>query len=325
MEIAPMNVVVWGKIHQSGLAMLQSAPGVSVAVVDPRRDNAIDPHIAEAAAILVRTSLLPASLIARATKLKVVSRYGVGYDNIDVAALTQRKIPLAVVGKDNAASVAEQTLYLMLAAAKAGLLYDRATRSGDWFFRDSLVARDLSGKRLLIVGLGRIGQVVGNLCQAFGMTITFYDPHVSAVALGLNWAQSPDLMTGLREADVVTIHAPLLPTTRALIGEKEMAAMKPSSIIVSTSRGGLVDEGALARALANGTIHAAGLDVFEKEPVTADNPLLKLDNVVLSPHMAALSYECAERMSLTAAKNCLDGLLGHLDPARVVNAEVLRG
>ena len=321
--MAPMKIVVWGKIHESGLASLRSDPSVSVTEVDPTAEGAIEPHLADTEALLIRTSLLPANLIERAANLKVVSRYGVGYDNIDVAALTKRRIPLTVIGNENAVSVAEHTLYLMLAAAKAGLPHDRATRQGNWRFRDTQSATDLMGKEVLIVGLGRIGQKVGKLCEALGMIVKFFDPQVDARALGVSWPQRTDLIAGLRAADVVTLHVPLLPATRGLIGEFELAAMKSTAIIVSTARGGVLDEAALARALVNGSIRAAALDVFETEPVASDNPLLTLDNVVLSPHVASLTSEGTERMALAAARNCLDGLRGHLDRAYVVNAEVL--
>ena len=266
---------------------------------------------------------LQEDLIARADHLKVVSRYGVGFDNIDVGALTRRGIPLAVVGQDNAVSVAEHTMYLIFAAAKMGQTYDRAVRNGDWQYRDSLAATELSGKRVFIIGMGRIGRKVAALAQAFGMRISFHDPAPRATDLGADWVRVHDLAEGLRDADVVTLHVPLTESTMSLIGGPELAMMKPSAILVSTSRGGVVDEAALASALSGGGLRAAGLDVFVDEPVQTSNPLLALGNVVLSPHMAALSYECAERMSLTAAKNCLDGVAGCLDAALVVNNEVL--
>ncbi len=318
-----MNVMVLGKIHPSGLTLLRENSNFETVIVDPGDGNEIDKRIGDTAAILVRTSQISEALIARAPKLKVVSRFGVGFDNIDVAALTRRGIPLAVVGQDNAVAVAEQTLYLMLAAMKMGLTYDRAVRSGNWLYRDSMAATELAGKRVLIIGMGRIGRGVASLCQAFAMTVSFFDPLLETRELDPGWLRVDELLAGLSAADAVSVHVPLTDATRSLLGANEMAAMKRSAVLVSTSRGGIIDEAALARALAMGTIRAAGLDVFETEPVPEDNALLKLDNVILSPHMSALSYECAERMSITAAKNCLDGINGCLNPARVVNVEVL--
>ncbi|QCO57730.1 3-phosphoglycerate dehydrogenase (plasmid) [Pseudorhodobacter turbinis] len=315
-----MEIAVIGSIHPRGIEFLENTPGIKAVFVDPDDSAAVMAATRTATAILIRTSPLTAAHIDGAQNLKIVSRHGVGIDNVDLEALNRRRIPLTVIGDQNAVSVAEHAFYLMLAATKMGLRYDQATRAGNWGYRDSLASHDLAGKNLLVVGMGRIGALVAKRAQAFGMTVYFHDS--SANNQDTDWIKV-SLSDGLKLADVVSIHVPLLPATRNLIGPAAFDMMKPSSVLISTSRGGIVDEAALALALASGQIRAAGLDVFAQEPVTPDNPLLKLDNIILSPHMAAMSDDGAARMAMTAAQNCLDGINGRLDLSLVVNPEVL--
>ncbi|MEA2782016.1 MAG: D-3-phosphoglycerate dehydrogenase / 2-oxoglutarate reductase [Rhodospirillaceae bacterium] len=317
------RVVIVGKIHSDGLTVLQHRHDL---VLD-QLDDATEAEVAAAArgadAILIRTSRLSAAAIGGAPHLKVVSRHGVGYDNIDVETLTARRIPLAVVGAINAVSVAEHAFFMLLATMKHGFAYDRAVRRGAWGFRNSLAARELAGKTLLIVGYGRIGREVAQRALAFGMRVIACDPYVNGPPEGTAVQLIADLDAVLPEADAVTLHVPLTSATRLLFDRARLARMKPSSVLICTARGDLIDEAALAEALAGGRLAAAGIDVFAEEPPPADHPLFALDNVVLSPHSAALTQECAARMSAVAAQNCLDGLDGRLDPALVVNREIL--
>jgi D-3-phosphoglycerate dehydrogenase / 2-oxoglutarate reductase len=318
-----VHIVVLGEIDPAGIDLLRRAPAARVSVVNPSDRQAVEAHVATADAVLVRTMVFNKHLVSLAGRLKVVSRYGVGVDNIDVGALSSRGIPVAVVGNENAVSVAEHTLYLILAAMKMGIAYDAATRNGNWKLRDAGLATDLNSKTIFIIGLGRIGFRVAELCEAFGMEVTFFDPNPTVLASAKRWRRATDLIAGLREADVVTVHTPLEASTRSLLGRAELAVMRKSAVIVSTCRGGVVEESSLATALANGDLRGAALDVFDEEPVAASNPLLKLQNVVLSPHMAALTREGVKRMSLAAAQNCLDGIEGRLDPQKVVNSAAL--
>jgi D-3-phosphoglycerate dehydrogenase len=268
--------------------------------------------------------VIDAALIARAPRLDLVARHGVGYDNVDVAALTARGIPLALVGDANALTVAEHTLYLMLAVAKRGIVRDRAVREGSWHGGAGGLGFELSGRTVLVVGLGRIGTRVARLCGAFGMTVLANDPYVSDETFAeFGATRVATLHEGLRAADVVTLHVPLNDETRHLIAAAELAAMPAHAILLNTSRGGVVDEAALAEALAAGAIAGAGLDVFAAEPTPPANPLLARDDVVLSPHFAGFTEECWERMSLRCAQNVLDAFAGRLDPAVVVNPKVM--
>jgi D-3-phosphoglycerate dehydrogenase len=317
------TVLVIGEIHRAGLDLLEAAPGVSLVEIEETRAS-VEAAIAAAEAIIVRTLVIDAGLIARAPRLKLVARHGVGYDNVDVAALTARGIPLALVGDANSLTVAEHTLYLMLAVAKRGIVRDRAVREGSWHGGAGGLGFDLSGRTVLVVGLGRIGTRVARLCGAFGMTVLANDPYVTDETFAeFGATRVATLGEGLQRADVVTMHTPLNDETRHLIAAAELGAMPAHAILLNTSRGGVVDEAALAEALAAGGIAGAGLDVFAAEPPPPGNPLLARDDVVLSPHFAGFTGECWERMAVRCAQNVLDAFAGRLDPAVVVNPEVM--
>jgi D-3-phosphoglycerate dehydrogenase / 2-oxoglutarate reductase len=317
------RVVIVGKVHDSGLDLLRGRPDLTLEQIEDATEPAVTAAARGADAILMRTSRLSAAAIDGAPHLKIVSRHGVGYDNVDLAALNARRIPLAVVGSVNAVSVAEHTLFLLLATMKRGFAYDRATRRGPWDFRNSLEARELAGKTLVIVGYGRIGREVAARALAFGMRVVAHDPHVDGPQHGSPVELAADLDAILPEADAVSLHVPLTAETRLLFDRARLALLKPSAVLLCTARGGLIDEAALAEALVRGRLAAAGLDVFAEEPPPQDHPLFALPNVVLSPHAASLTLECAARMSTVSAQNCLDGLDGRLDPAFVVNRESL--
>jgi D-3-phosphoglycerate dehydrogenase len=318
------KVLVTDPIRQVGLDVLTQRDDV---VIDrcwnrTSEEELID-RVTDADAILVGTTKITENIIETARILKVVSRRGVGYDNIDLAALRRRKIPLTIVGSANASTVAEHTLCFILTLAKQAMAYDRATRAGNWRFRESLLATDLLGKVLLLVGFGRVGRAVAVRALAFGMRVTVYDPLVPEAVFG-EFRVEPvrDLLSGLAICDFLSVHVPLTQQTAGLIGRKEFAAMKSTSFVVSNSRGGVVNEDDLVDALRTGLIQGAGLDVFNQEPPSPDHPLFGLENVILSPHAAALTGECARRMDEVAARNCLDAIDGKLDPALIVPNEV---
>jgi D-3-phosphoglycerate dehydrogenase len=314
------KVLVTDGIQQAGLDILAQREDV---VIDrcwnrPNEDDLIG-RVANVDAILVGTTRITERIIEAARGLKVVSRRGVGYDNIDLAALRRRKIPLTIVGSANASTVAEHTLCFILALAKQTMAYDRATRAGDWRFRESLLAVDLLGKTLLLLGFGRVGRAVALRASAFGMRVLVYDPLVSKEVISEFRAEPiVDLLHGLAICDFLSVHVPLTHQTAGSIGRQELAAMRPTAFIISTARGGVIDEDCLVNALRMGLIRGAGLDVFNEEPPPPNHPLLGLENVILSPHSAALTGECAQRMDKVAAKNCLDAIDGKLDPTVIV-------
>jgi D-3-phosphoglycerate dehydrogenase len=317
------HVLVAGRIHEAGIDVLRAAPGVTFEVVEEVSTDAYAPRIPPADALLIRTQPLPASIVAGAPRLRIVSRHGVGYDSVDVQALNARGIPLAVIGDANSRIVAEHAFTLVLALAKRVPAHDRAVRKGDWGVRDGFPAAELWGKTLFLVGFGRIGRLVAGMAAAFGMRVLAHDPYRSADAIRAGGAEPvPALADGLRAADAVSLHMPKA-EGNPLIGADELALMKPGVVLVNTARGGLIDEGALADALDAGRIAGAGLDVFEAEPPAADGRLFRSGRTVLSLHIAGLTEECAARMGEMAARNILDFFAGRLDPALVVNRDAI--
>lgn len=318
------KVVVINVIHEAGLRVLEAREDVALSVVAEPDAERVRREMAEAHGVIVRTFPIDRPLIEAAPQLEVVSRHGVGYDNVDVAALDARRVPLTIVGDANAVPVAEQALFMMLALAKKGAELDRAVRAGAFAARDTTAITEMWRKSVLILGFGRIGRQVTARCRAFDMTVLAYDPYVDVAAIEAAGARAvEDFRTVLGEADYVTLHMPLGPETANMIGAAELAAMKTGACLINVARGGLADEAALAAALRDGGIAGAGLDTFASEPPKPDNPLLALDNVVLSPHSAGLSQECRERMAVACAKNVLAVFDGTIEPRLVVNAAVL--
>jgi D-3-phosphoglycerate dehydrogenase len=315
------KVLITEPIQQVGMDILLKRKDVTVEECPANiSEQELIRLVTDVDAILVGAVAITGPMIEAAHQLKVVSRRGVGYDSVDLLALRKRRIPLTIVGTANAVTVAEHTMFFILALAKQGMAYDRATRTGHWTFRSKMAGIDLSGKTLLLVGFGRVGRAVASRAAAFGMRVTVYDPMISAADLRQNHVEPVNnLLAGLTECDFVSLHVPLTPETRGLIGREAFAAMKSSAFVVSTCRGGVIDEEELLRSLREGRIRGAGLDVFSQEPVPVTHPLLALESVILSPHSASLTLECARRMDEIAAKNCLDAIDGRLDPAFIVS------
>ena len=314
------HILIAGKLHPAGIERLKRAEGFTHTLVDEVSLESYRPHMAAADAVVLRTQPMPAEVIAAAPQLQIVSRHGVGYDAVDVAALNARRIPLAIVGDVNSRAVAEHTLMLMLAVARRAAAHDRAVRDGEWNVRNRFETVELDGKSLLLVGFGRIGRRVAELARAFGMTIVAYDPFVKPEVMAKHGVRpAADLVKALGDADYVSLHMPGS-TAGAVIFEEEINAMKPGAILINAARGGLVDEVLLDRALRDGRLGGAGLDVLKAEPPAPDHPLLTNDRVLLSPHAAGLTAECAARMAVASVQNVLDHFAGKLDPALVVNA-----
>ena len=318
------EILVVGRIAPEGMAILEARSDHDVRVVVDNDPGAIVAAAGTANAILVRTTPIGADVIEAATGLRVVSRHGVGYDNVDVRALNARGIPLAIAANANRISVAEHTMAMLLTLAKAAVPHDAAVRAGNWAIRSDVLAFEIFGKRLLLVGFGRIGREVALRARAFGMTVVVHDPFVDPAALAeLGCSAAVDLDAAIAEADVISLHLPLDETTRHVIDARRLALMRPSAILLNTARGGLVDEAALAAALASGKLRGAGIDVFADEPPAPDNPLLIQKTALLSPHNAGVTVESMVNMATEAATNCLDVLDGRLDPAVIVNLDAV--
>ena len=302
--------------------ILVSDPLAEAGVETLRREAAVDVRtglapdelrrvLPEYHALIVRSETrVTADLLAAAPALRVVTRAGVGTDNIDVPAATERGIAVLNTPGPNAIAAAEHTLGLLLALLRHIPRADGSLKAGRWD-RRKFAGRELYHKTLGILGLGRIGREVAHRARAFGMEVLAYDPYVAPAVAESIGAHALPLEEVLARADVLTLHLPLLPETENLLGRRELALLKPGAYVVNCARGGLIDEAALAEALAGGRLAGAALDVFEREP-PVDSPLLGLDNVVLTPHLAASSVEAQLGVALAAAESTLAALKGEL-------------
>jgi D-3-phosphoglycerate dehydrogenase len=312
------HLLIAGKLHPAGLALLEGGDGFTYDYVEEVSEPSYAPLIGKADALVIRTQPLSAPTIDAASRLRIVSRHGVGYDSVDVATLNKRRIPLCVVSDVNSLSVAEHAIMLILASAKRLLRADRAVREGPWGWRNALEAGEISGKNLLILGYGRSGRHLARMALGFGMQTRAFDPFL----VKQGWPDGPvapvaSLVEGLAWADVISVHVPK--AGRPILGAEEFAQVKPGVVIVNTARGGIIDEAALAAALATGLVGAAGLDVFDEEPPAKAHPLLAFNQVVLTPHIAGLTQQAAQRMAVSSVQNVLDFFAGRLAPDLIVN------
>ncbi|MEM3703977.1 MAG: C-terminal binding protein, partial [Candidatus Bathyarchaeia archaeon] len=274
--------------------------------------------------LMVVYAKITEKIINSAVKLKGIVRYGIGVDNIDLKAASKRRIPVANVPDYCIGTVADHTFALLLALNRKLLLADNALRSGKWGAWTSPSAKfmgaDLEGKTLGLIGIGKIGAAVAARAKGFGMKIIAHDPYIQKEVAEKLGIELVNLETLLKNADFVSVHCPLTNETYGMIGEKELKLMKKTAYIINTARGPIIQEKALHKALKNGWIAGAGLDVYEKEPPEIDNPLFKLENVVLTPHIAYYTQEAIWRLEMTAVDEAIRILQGQL-PRNLVNKE----
>ncbi|MFZ5782544.1 MAG: hydroxyacid dehydrogenase [Pseudomonadota bacterium] len=319
------HVVVADPIHPDGIERLQEAPGVTLDHPGTAQGAPLADRPRRADGLIVRGTVVDEALLAKAERLRVVCRHGVGYDLVDVPALTRRGIALMITPEANAASVAEHALMLMLSLARNVGPVSAAVRRGEWRVRGQSATFELGGRTVLILGFGRIGTRVARLCKAFGMRVMVHDPYVPKGTIrGAGFEPVVQRDAGLAEADVVTLHVPANDTTRGMVDAAFLARMKPGAVLVNTARGTLVDEAALEGALRSGHLGGAGLDVLRVEPMVERLSMLGLDNLVVTPHVAASTAEGLRRMAWDSAGNVLDFLAGRPDRDSIVNGEVLK-
>lgn len=280
---------------------------------------AIATDVADCAAILARTAPFTAEVLDAGKLLKVIGRHGVGVDNIDCRHAEELGIWVTNAPESNAGSVAEDTIGLIVASARNYIRCDREFRAGNFEVRNQVKGVDVDGKVLGILGLGRIGKMVARKASlGLNMRIVGYDPYVKEFP-GVIMAESAAEVC--RQADFLTLHLPSLPETREMMNAKLFSLMKPTSYFINAARGELVKERDLIDALRSGRIAGAALDVYEKEPPAGDNPLFGMENVILTPHNAALTRECTTRMALHAAMGIDDVLSGRKPKWPVNNPE----
>jgi D-3-phosphoglycerate dehydrogenase / 2-oxoglutarate reductase len=314
-------VVLAGPIHPDGRALLEQEARVRLCTEET------EPEFVKASAdadgILFRARpRCTESLMKACPRLRVVGRHGVGLDTVDLPAATRLGVAVVHAPGSNSQAVAEHALMLMLTCAKRTLQVDRMTRGGDWSTRGATGNSELGGKTLGVVGVGNIGRLVARFAGAFGMRVLGYDKFLPADEVRRRGAEPvASLEALLPQVDYLTCHTPLTPETRGMINARTLALLKPGAIFINTSRGPVQEERALFEALTRGHLRAAGLDVFEEEPTSADNPLLNLPNVVVSSHVAGVTLEANRQMALQVAGEMLRVLRGE-KPNVLVNPDV---
>ena len=312
-------------IEPEAAGLLEKA-GCEIVLSPSTEATTVTPLLKGVRAIILRTGLkITPQLLSHADNLDIIARTGAGLDNVDLAATTHKGIIVTSNLGVNTSSVVEHVLALMLALSKQLPVLDKAVRSENFSIRYQYLPKDLKNKTLGVLGFGRIGSEIGRIChQLFPMRIIAHDPYLpdDAKRSYAKWVDFTDKNDLFARADIVSIHMPLTKDTRHAVGARELSLMKPGAFLINTSRGAVVDESALIKTLGARKIAGAGLDVFEKEPVNKDNPLLNLDNVILTAHTAALTTECVVSMAVEAAK-CVLSVFSGKTPPNVANREVL--
>ena len=316
------KVLLPEKIIDEALQLLKGK--AEVVILDDITEQAIVNEVHDAFAIILRSrAKITPRIIQAAPKLKIISRTGAGYDNIDVEAATQHGVMVCNLPGINSVPVAEHTIALMLALVKQISKMDDYVRSRQWYKRNELIAEQAAGKTVGIVGLGKIGREVLVRCKALGMNILGYDPYVDRQCFNSGDVQFCNSLSEIfSKADIITLHVPNIPGTHKMVTKQLIDIMKPTAYIINTSRGEVIDQDALVEALKNRKIAGAALDVFCKEPPEPEDPLLELDNVILTPHAAALTKESGMKMAVQAVKQVIDCFQGRL-PEYIVNRKEL--
>jgi D-3-phosphoglycerate dehydrogenase len=302
-------------------AALLEAAGLDVVDAPTGEEATLSDLARDAVAIMTCFARVTPAVIDNAPNLRVVARFGVGVDNIAVDSASARRIPVTYVPDYCVAEVAEHALALLLSLARGVARYDRAVRGGGWQLSVAAPLRRIEGRTLGLIGCGRIGSRLASKALGLGFNVVVYDQAPVPLPAG---ARGVSLAELLEHSDFISLHLPLTPQTRGIIDEDALRHMKSTAYLVNTARGGLVDTAALARALRAGSIAGAGLDVLPEEPIAADDPLLYLENVVLTPHVAFYSEESLVDLRRRTAQSVVDVLAGRA-PENLANADALAG
>lgn len=318
------RILIPNTMPAEGVQVLAARPSLLLTPYDPATDPAdLHPLLADAAAIALSFTRFRAAEIAAAPMLSVVARLGVGFDAVEVPALTVRRVPLMTAGTANSRAVAEQAVHFIFALAKQSARLHRLMRTGEGHDRRQGLPGEVAGKTVLVVGFGRIGSRTAPRCKALEMDVLVHDPYVDPASIrAAGYEPVPDLDAALPRADYVTLHCPKNPETVGLLGAARLARMKRGACVINTARGGIVDEAALLLALDSGHLGGAALDVFDPEPPDPANPLLHRENVYASPHLAGVTTEAWAAIGVVTAQNILSVLDGAPTAAHAVNPEV---
>ena len=314
------KILIIQPIHQEGIKLLQNNSEYEFEVVENIEINFLKNKIKNCDGVSIRTAKLSGDVIEAANNLKIISRHGVGYDNIDLKVSKQKNITLAITATANAVAVAEHVMFMILNISKRGNMYDDTVKSGKFSERNKLPKTvELWNKNILIAGFGRIGQALIKRCLGFEMNVFVYDPYVSKEFIEKEGGTKvEDLSEASKDMDAISLHIPLNNETKNIVNYELLKSMKKNCIIINAARGGIVNEVDLDRALNENLIFGAGLDVFETEPPAENNPLLKNEKVFLSPHTAAFTEECMTRMGKETIQNIFDFFDGNLENSKKV-------
>ena len=314
------KILVIQSIHKAGIELLKNNPKYEFEVIENLDQEDIKSKIAECDGLSIRTAKLSSELINSSKRLEIISRHGVGYDNIDIKTSKEKNITLAITATANAIAVAEHVMFMLLNISKRKNMYDKTVKSGNFSERNKLPKTiELWNKNILIAGFGRIGQCLIKRCKGFEMNIYVYDPFVSRELIEkLGGKKVENLSEAVKIMDVISLHMPLNDKTKNIINYNLLKTMKKNCIIINAARGGIINEIDLNKALNENLIFGAGLDVFEVEPPEKDNPLLKNDKVFLSPHTAAFTEECMIRMGKETIQNIIDFFDKKLDKSKII-------
>ena len=314
------KILIIQKVHDKGMELINNHPNFDIEVTDDVTVENLKSKIKDCDGVSIRIAKLPGEVIAEAKNLKIISRHGVGYDNIDLKKAKEKDVKIAITANANAVTVAEHVMFVLLNIAKRKDLYDKTVRDGNFKDRNKLPKMiEVWKKNFLIMGFGRIGKALIKRCLGFEMNVFVYDPYINDEKIkSLGGKKVNDLKEAVKEMDAISLHMPLNDETKNIVNYDLLRSMKTNCIVVNAARGGIINEVDLDKALRENLIFGAGLDVFETEPPKSDNPLLKNDKVFLSPHTAAFTEECMIRMGKETIQNIIDFFEKKLDKSKII-------
>ena len=325
------HIAIVESIHAEAIKLIENETKFSYELIEDIEEGNLIKTLKNCDAISLRTASLTSKIINNCNNLKIVSRHGVGYDNVDLSTLNKRGVALTITIHANAVTVAEHVIAMMFYLNKKLHLFDPSVRNNQFnklrMINNEIITvnTELYGKSILIVGFGRIGKELAKRCQAFGMQILVFDPYINEkTMIKYNAKKINGLDEGIVISDYISIHIPLNDETKNMINKINLKKMKKESCIINTSRGGIINESDLDEALNSNLIAGAGLDVFEEEPPNTNCPLLINPKVVLTPHSASLTKECWLRMGLETITNIINFFNGNLDKKAIVNNEYIK-
>ena len=314
------KILVIQPIHEAGIELLKNNQNYEFEIVENVDPEYLKKKIKDCDGATIRTAKLTHEVIEESNNLKIISRHGVGYDNIDLTVPKNKNITITITATANAVAVSEHVMFMLLSISKRKNMYDNAVKEGKFEDRNKLPKTvEIWNKNILIAGFGRIGQALIKRCLGFEMKVFVYDPFVSKEVIEKFGGIKIDNINDVcKDMDAISLHVPLNEYTKNLINYELLKKMKNSCIIINAARGGIINEIDLDRALKEKLIFGAGLDVFDVEPPSLENPLLKNDKVFLSPHTAAFTEECMTRMGIETVQNIIDFFDGKLEESKKV-------